>query len=238
MIIHPEIEDLRLVSRGKAVRLKAPEGTFSFYHPNKLFTSLGWDAQSASVFLAKKKVKSILILGLGGGTVARQCRNLFPDAEIWGIEIDQWVLNVAYDYFELDSININTIVMPGQEYLKQIRRRFDVIIDDMWLPLFESPKPVLIEKGWARTVRTGLNPGGVYAVNLYNIENNPTEVKLALEQLKPEFSDFREIRPGSGQTTVIAVGFDLLTADAARNKIRSLPETFANALNHVQFLDL
>lgn len=66
--------EFRLTRQGEAVYLDAPEGTFSYYHPREIFTGFSWDALSASPLLARRRVESILILGLGGGTAARQCR--------------------------------------------------------------------------------------------------------------------------------------------------------------------
>lgn len=226
---------LRLVQQGKAIRLKAPEGTFSYYHPNHLFTGFGWDAQSACLLLIKHTVRSILILGLGGGTVARQCRMLFPEAEIVGVEIDEWVLQMAFEYFDLGALDIVPVVMSGQTYLKKTRRRFDAIIDDMWLPKAQSPKPVLMEPGWVHLVSSRLRPEGMYAANLYSRQENPNEVKTAVQRLKSIFQVLLEIRPSLGQTTVIAGGFNLHTPREVRIKLRRLSASLVMELKPIRF---
>lgn len=229
------MKNLRLLRRGKTVRLVAPEGTFSIYHPNRPFTDTGWDAQTASLLMIKHTIRSVLILGLGGGTVARQCRMLLPSSEIVGVEIDECVLRTAYDYFELNSLEVTTVAISGQTYLRNIRRRFDAIIDDMWLPEPQSPKPVLVEPDWINLIDRRLKAGGVYTVNLYNRRENPTEVTTAIKRLSSLFTTLREIRPSLGPTTAIAAGFSLRTPRETRTIMRCLPEPLASGLMHVSF---
>jgi spermidine synthase len=232
------VKKLRLLRRGKTVLLEAPEGTFSIYHPDRPFTGFGWDAQTASLLMIKHSIRSVLILGLGGGTVARQCRMLLPSAKIVGVEIDEWVLKTAYDYFELNAIEVTTVMMPGQTYLRKTRRRFDAIIDDMWLPKPRSPKPVLVEPDWINLIARRLRAGGVYTANLYSREENPAEVTIAIKRLNSLFPMLREIRPSLGPTTAIAAGFSLRTPREARSKLRFLPEPLASGLKHVSFRTL
>src|SRR5436190_301024 len=118
------MELLRVIHQGKSVRLQAPEGMFSYYHPDNLFTGLGWDAQTASLMLVKTPVRSILILGLGAGTVARQCRAVFPRASIVGVEIDLNVVSLAYRHFDLKSIAVELMIHSGPDYLRKTYLKF------------------------------------------------------------------------------------------------------------------
>jgi spermidine synthase len=229
------MKNLRLLRRGKTARLVAPEGTFSIYHPKRPFTDTGWDAQTASLLMIKHTIQSVLVLGLGGGTVARQCRLLLPSAEIVGVEIDECVLKTAYDYFELNSIKIKTFTMPGQTYLRKNHRRFDAIIDDMWLPEPQSPKPIFVEPDWANLIHRRLRDGGMYTVNLYNRKENPAEVTTAIKKLGSLFPNLRETRPGLGPTTSISAGFTLRTPREARTILRSLSDPIVSGLTHVSF---
>src|SRR6185369_14931643 len=110
----------------------------------------------------------ILILGLGGGTVARQCRLLFPAAKIVGVDIDKEIIDLAHRHFALAAVNLTVIHASGQQYLRSTKRKFDAIIDDMWLPAPFSPKPALTETAWPALIDSHLNAGGVYSLNLYS----------------------------------------------------------------------
>jgi spermidine synthase len=229
------MELLRLIQRGKSVRLQAPEGTFSYYHPDKLFTGLGWDSQTASLLLVKRPVRSILILGLGAGTVARQCRAIFPQSSIVGVDNNEKIVCLAYRHFDLRSTNMEVVISSGQHYLKNTRRKFDAIIDDMWPLKPFSPKPALTESGWPTLIKFHLNPDGVYALNLYSRGESSFEVQSAIQRLSTHFSMLCEVQPGPGETTVIAAGFNLRRPAAARAALRGQPKSIAAALRHIRF---
>ena len=67
--------------RGRSLRI---DGTFaSFYDPERVTTGSVWDALVAPLlWLPPPKRRSVLILGLGGGSAARLVRNVAPRARI------------------------------------------------------------------------------------------------------------------------------------------------------------
>jgi len=218
--------------------ITGPEGTYSYYHPDHLFTGLGWDAETASLLVLKRPVNSLLILGFGGGTVARQCRALFPQAEIVGVEVSARVLKIAYQHFELHSLNIKTVNTSGQAFMRSTRRRFDAIIDDIWPPESESTKPLFAEADWTNLVISRLKRGGMYAVNVYSREESSYEVATAVRRLKSVFKCLREVSHEPGITTVIAGGDDLDSPKEARAKLKRLASPLACGLQHVRFRTL
>jgi|SRR3989339_378343 len=54
----------------------------------------------------KRIVKNCLILGLGGGTVAKLIRKYYPKAKITGIEIDPVMVELGKKYLRLSNIKI------------------------------------------------------------------------------------------------------------------------------------
>eukprot|EP00439_Symbiodinium_sp_Y106_P011941 s5354_g1.t2 len=64
------------------------------------------DVLAAPVLLLPRQPRSILILGLGGGTVARALRALCPEASIVGVEMDDEVLDAARRHFGLDDLGV------------------------------------------------------------------------------------------------------------------------------------
>jgi spermidine synthase len=217
--------------------LMGPEGTYSYYHPAQLFTGLGWDAETASLLLLKRPVNSILLLGFGGGTVARQCRALFPQAEIVGVEASARVLKIAYQHFELQSLNIKTVNKSGQVFMGSRHRRFDAIIDDMW-PSEPDSKPLFVEPDWMNLVVSRLKPGGMYAVNVYSREESSYEAATAVRLLKTVFKCLREVSLTPGITTVIAGGDALHRPKEARARLKLLAPRLARSLQNVRFRTL
>jgi spermidine synthase len=229
---------LRIVRQGKTIRLKSREGTFSYFRPDQLFTGFSWDAHTAGLLLIKHQVRAILILGLGGGTIARQCRLMFPRAEIVGVEIDRGVVEWARRYFELESLGISTVITPGQDYLRRVRRQFDAIVDDMWSPQPGDPRPALVEPDWISLINARLRRSGVYTLNLYSRKEDRVEFFAATSLVKSAFPTVCEIRPRLGPTTVFAAGFNLYTPREVRTRLRRLPRTLSEGLAHVRLSSL
>ncbi|MCA1621004.1 MAG: hypothetical protein LC795_17195 [Acidobacteria bacterium] len=230
------VDELRLDRLGRAVRIVASVGTFSYHHPRRPFTGYGWDTQSAVLLLLDREVSSILILGLGAGTAARQCRLMFPRAAIVGVDADPRIVEMGYRHCDLGASGVEVHVTTGLRFLRRTRRRFCAIVDDMWPPERGGPKPIFDEPDWPLLVKSRLRPRGLYAVNLYSRRADAREVPSALKTLGPHFRELREVRPGLGPTALVAAGDELLPAREARARLARLPRRWAKGLSHVRFL--
>ena len=72
----------------------------SFYREGELATRCVWDAIAAPLlWLPPRRRRKILILGLGGGSVARLARAIAPEAEIVGVELDRQVVELHRGHF-------------------------------------------------------------------------------------------------------------------------------------------
>ena len=78
----PRVE-VKLGRRGRTLRI---DGTFaSYYEPGLPLTGSVWDALALPlVLLPPTRRRSVLVLGLGGGSVARVVRALAPAASVGG----------------------------------------------------------------------------------------------------------------------------------------------------------
>ncbi|MCF6253459.1 MAG: hypothetical protein L3J38_01780 [Thiomicrorhabdus sp.] len=62
------------------------------------------EAQILAHHQQNRPVQRILMLGMGGGSIARQLNMLLPNASIHIVELRQAVIDIAYDYFELPNV--------------------------------------------------------------------------------------------------------------------------------------
>ena len=110
-------------------------GTFaSWYAPGQPGTGSVWDALAAPLLLLPPaRRRSLLILGLGGGSVARIARAVAPRAEIVGVELDRAVVRAAREHFDLDELGVRVVEADANRYLGRTQRRFDVIIEDVFI---------------------------------------------------------------------------------------------------------
>lgn len=75
------------------------------------------------------KVQRILILGLGGGTLAKLLRKKYPDAKITGIEIDPIMIELGKKYLDLDKYDIDIKIQDTNKFKFG---EYDLVIVDMY----------------------------------------------------------------------------------------------------------
>lgn len=105
-----------------------------------------------------------LMIGLGGGVLARSFLRAYPQMRIDVVELDPEVVDVARRYFGLqDEERLRIIVDDGRHYLAQSGPTYDVVILDA---LFEAYTPfVFATCEYMAMLKRRLAPGGVYAHN-------------------------------------------------------------------------
>ena len=89
-----------------------------------------WRSTLRQVHSTKYKVQRILILGLGGGTVAKLLRKKYPKAKITGVEIDPIMIELGKKYLDLDKYNINIKIMNANKFKFGL---YDLVIVDTYL---------------------------------------------------------------------------------------------------------
>lgn len=83
------------------------------------------------------RVQRVLILGLGGGTLAQLINKTFPQADIVGVEIDPVMIKLGRKYFKLDKIkNLKIINKDAIKFINHyplVINHFDLILVDLYL---------------------------------------------------------------------------------------------------------
>jgi len=128
----PSRVEVKIGRTGRVLRIN---GTFaSWYEPGRQCTGSVWDALAAPLLLLPPtRRRSILILGLGGGSAARVVRALAPKAEIIGVELDPTVVSAAREHFDLDEIGVRIVEGDARRYLSRTRRTFDAVLEDVFV---------------------------------------------------------------------------------------------------------
>jgi spermidine synthase len=118
--------------RGRELRI---DGTFaSCYAPGSVLAGPVWDALAAPIaWLPPARRRSVLILGLGGGSAARVVRALAPQARIVGVEWSAEVVRAARRHLGLDRLGVEVVVADARGYLERARERFDLVLEDVFV---------------------------------------------------------------------------------------------------------
>lgn len=122
---------------GSSVRLYSNSVLHSQYNPKQVISGAIWDLLLLPAFFKPVAPKKILLLGLGGGTLVKMVQHFFPNAEIDCVELDVHHIRIAKRFFKVKGINIH----QGDAYtfLKQNRKKYDWVIDDVFGHLDGNP---------------------------------------------------------------------------------------------------
>src|SRR5581483_4161765 len=94
--------------------------THSIYYPNRVLTGDYWDYYLAMPFFrgreAPKELKRVAIVGLAGGTIARELTAAYGPVQIDGAEIDPAIIDVARKYFHMTEPNLHAYAGDGRTF--------------------------------------------------------------------------------------------------------------------------
>lgn len=176
----------------------------------------------------KPEPKSVLIVGLGGGTIPRALHDVVPGARIDVVEIDPAVVKVARRYFDLgDSKSLNVIEADGRVQVKRALReqqRYDIIMLDAFDHEY-IPEHLLTQE-FLQEVKGLLAPGGVLAANTFSSSRLYDHESTTYASVFPEFFNLKR------ENRVIIAANGPLPTDA---QLRSNSERFENAFDSFGF---
>ena len=120
-------------------------------------------ALAAPIMSDGRDAPSVLVLGNGTGTYAKQCMEYFPQADIEGVEIDAAITALAEKYFDFPP-EIPVTEYDGRAFLNSCRKNYDVILVDAYQDITIPFQMSSVE--FSSLARGHLKPGGILAVNL------------------------------------------------------------------------
>lgn len=137
-------------------------------HPNRMV--MRYPQMMLGALFVNPAPQSILVVGLGGGTLPRALRQVLPNVRIDVVEIDPAVVRVANRYFDFTpSDKTRVIESDGRVYVKRAQRtgqRYDLIMldafDHEYIPEHLLTQEFLLE------VKSLLTPQGVLAANTFS----------------------------------------------------------------------
>jgi SAM-dependent methyltransferase len=214
----PRVEVRRV---GGSLELRIDGTQASVHRPGPALTGVVWWALASPVLLLPPdRPRRILLLGLAAGSVARALRALDPEAEIVGVELSPEVLRLARRHFDLDRLRVELVVGDALEYLRRSRRRFDLIVEDLFVGTSRSVrKPEWVPDEGFRLIRQRLRPGGLVVSN--TIHETAAIVRSMRRLWRRTFS--MEVR--AFWNAIIVGGDDLPRSRAIRRALATRPET-------------
>lgn len=209
---------MEVVRVGARVDLDVEGATYATWHPDHLLTGYSWDGLASGALLRRDGApRSVLILGLGGGTVARQLQRFVPGVRVVGVEIDPGVVELARRYLHLGN-DIEVHVADAYDWLASGDERFDVVIDDLFLTgATDVVRSRVPEGDTLALLRRRVAPGGVVVANLITDVGEHSAVrKRTRAAFRRAFASSRVVRPPRGLNEILVGGDDVATGSALK----------------------
>ena len=170
----------------------------------------------------------VLVLGMGTGTFAEQCRRYFPASRITGVEIDEKIIALSRTYFELPE-EIPVVAYDGRAFLQADENRYDVIMVDAFRDITIPFQMSSVE--FFRMVEDHLAPGGVVSVNFNMRASGKGNINERLiDTIAAVFPAIRVV-PVAGDTNLaLFAARDEATLDALLPKAAALPDVVLSSL--------
>jgi spermidine synthase len=200
----------------------------SVYDPDELLTGGPWDYFMVAPQLvegaAEPEPQDVLLIGLAGGTVARQLTAAYGPIPIVGVEIDPEINEVARQYFALDELpNVDVVVADGRYALRTSDATFDLIGVDAYRQPYIPFQ--LTSREFFQDVSAHLRPGGVAVVNAGRTRTDFRLVEALGTTMRDVFPYVVAIDVDRYSNTIL-VGSQLpLSADALIQNVGRRPET-------------
>jgi spermidine synthase len=167
---------IQVVRTGTETQLLLDEGSaiHSIYDPTTLYTHGYWDDVLLAPYFGSGQVpRRVALVGLAGGTVARQFTAIDGPIPIDGVEIDPKLVDVGRRFFDMTEPNLHVTVADGRYWMATQATRYDVILVDAYrqpyIPFY------LTTREFFQSAKAHLAPGGVLAIN---VGRTPTDNRL------------------------------------------------------------
>lgn len=154
--------------------------------------------------LLKPDPKKILIIGLGGGSLPLTFNDLFPDAQIDTVEIDEAVVRVAKQFFFFEErSNMQVFIDDGRPFIKRAsirKQKYDYIILDAFSGDY-IPEHMLTQE-FLEEVKSVMTEDGVLVANTFSTSRLYDHESVTYQRVFGDFFNFR--LPTSGNRIIIA----------------------------------
>lgn len=204
-------QQLEIWKSARVTEFRVEGAVHAWHHRDRFLTGLAWDLIAAGALLGKPKPRSILMLGLAGGTTFRILRHLLPDCRLTAVDIDPDIVSLARQHMHLDDLDVEVIIDDGYGWLKNHHRSFDVVIDDVYLAgrtdVFRPRS--LADGGVLALLRNAMARGGILAVNLVIGPGHRAVQSATRACLKGAFPMVRAVRSPHALNEVLVAGEDV-----------------------------
>lgn len=149
--------------------LNEGQGYHSQWHPEQVFYGRTWDYFLMAPFFNAPSyrptdIQNLAIIGLAGGTIARQYTDVYGEIPIDGFEIDGEIIKASRQYLGMTMPNLNVVVQDGRYGFNQMDKRYSVVGIDAYRVPYVPWHLTTVE--FFEEIRAKLTDDGVVVINV------------------------------------------------------------------------
>ncbi|MFP4320984.1 MAG: spermidine synthase [Anaerolineales bacterium] len=200
--------------------LNEAQGIHSQWHPEEIYYRRTWGLFMAAPYFnpnyTPEDVQRVAVLGLAGGTIARQHTAVYGPVPIDGIEIDPAIVRAGAAYFEMDMPNLNVIVDDARYAFRDLEHEYSLVAIDAYRVPYVPWQLTTVE--FFQEAYDRLAPDGVVAINVGRTpDDRRLEYALARTMLEVFPSVHRIDVPNSLNTILVGTRQPTNMTDLGRN---------------------
>jgi len=225
-IVNTSHQSLEIWKSAVVTEFRVAGAVHAAFNRQRFLTGLAWDMIAAAALLGSvTPPRSVLMLGLAGGTAFRVLRHLLPDCQLTAIDIDPQIVGLARHHMALDELGIEVVIGDAYPWLARNQRTFEVVIDDIYLAgKTDVFRPRAWDAGLLENLRRAVAPGGVLAVNLVTGAGHRAMQSHTRRVLRAAFPVLRCVKSPAAMNEVLVAG-DFV---ASQRHLRPYAAAFAN----------
>ena len=169
---------------------------------------------------------SVLIIGLGGGTIPTVLSRLYPEATIHIVEIDAAVVRVAKKYFNFtESDKVTVFIQDGRVYIRRAglkKLAYDLIILDAFTGDYIPAHLMTVE--FLQETRSIMSEQGVLVANTFSTSRLYDHESVTYQRVFGPFFNFK--MPITGNRVVVTNGHELPGRKVLQDRANKLADRF------------
>jgi spermidine synthase len=181
---------------GSTRKIKVNKIDQSVNHTSEQAKRLVWGRVVEVLKDEEPNLKNILLLGLGGGTVAHLVAVAYPGVEIVSVDIDEVMVDIAKKYFDVDKIPNHRIIVDDALRLVVDPESFNLnhgTFQALYVDIFIGEKyPDLGSSGnFISAVKKMVVPGGLVIFNRIYTTEHQDDANIFVDSLSNFFTNVK-----------------------------------------------
>jgi spermidine synthase len=187
-----------------------------------LYLALTYTRAMAATLLFNTAPKRILLLGLGGGSLAKFLLHYLPDCHIDAVEMRQRVVDVAHSHFKLpDEPRLHVHIGDAGSFVRHGGQEpYDLILIDAFLG--DGIARTVCGISFFETCRQFMSENGIFGMNLWN--GDFITAREMREDIENSFEGNALHLPVEGKANTVVIAAN---GPSLKKRLRGLRDTAA-----------